>query len=286
MALITGGSLLGGFMYGLKNRYNYQVQKIKLSFKNLPASFRGLKIVQISDIHSGSFDDHDAVARGVELVLEQQPDIIFFTGDLVNNSSDEFYPYIDLFSRLKAPMGVYSTLGNHDYGDYIAWESPMAKTANLELLKRMHAQMNWKLMMNEHVIFQRGEDSIALIGVENWGDKARFPKYGDLHKACQGLEEKNIPFRMLLSHDPSHWDKMVIKDFKNIDLTFSGHTHGMQMGIEIPGLKWSPAQYLYKNWAGLARENDQYLYVNRGFGFLGYPGRLGIMPEITVIELA
>jgi predicted MPP superfamily phosphohydrolase len=180
---------------------------------------------------------------------------------------------------------VYSTLGNHDYGDYINWESPGAKSANLDTLKNMHAQMNWRLLMNEHIILERGEEKIALIGVENWGARAHFPKYGDLKRACAGLEEKNIPFKILLSHDPSHWDHQVTKEFTDIDLTLSGHTHGMQFGIEIPGLKWSPIQYLYKNWAGLAQEKQQYLYVNRGYGFLGYPGRLGIMPEITVIEL-
>ena len=286
MALITGGSMLGGLLYGMSNRYNYQVRNIKLNFKNLPASFRGLRILQISDIHAGSFDSHESVEKGVLKIMEQKPDIIFFTGDLVNNKAEEFNPYIELFSRLKAPLGIYSTLGNHDYGDYIKWESPMAKAANLEELKRMHAQMNWKLMMNEHVILQRGEESIAVIGVENWGGRANFPKYGDLKKACNGLEEKNIPFKILLSHDPSHWDHQVTKEFKDIDLTLSGHTHGMQFGIEIPGLNWSPVQYLYKNWAGLAKENEQHLYVNRGYGFLGYPGRLGIMPEITVIELS
>lgn len=278
--------MLGGLLYGMSNRYNYQVRNIKLNFKNLPASFRGLRILQISDIHAGSFDSHESVEKGVLKIMEQKPDIIFFTGDLVNNKAEEFKPYIDLFSRLKAPLGIYSTLGNHDYGDYIKWESPMAKTANLEELKGMHAQMNWKLMMNEHVILQRGEESIAVIGVENWGGRANFPKYGDLKKACAGLEEKNTSFKILLSHDPSHWDHQVTKEFKDIDLTLSGHTHGMQFGIEIPGLNWSPVQYLYKNWAGLAKENEQHLYVNRGYGFLGYPGRLGIMPEITVIELS
>lgn len=285
LAIITGGTVLGGFLYGLSNRYNYQVRNIKLGFKNLPASFRGLKILQISDIHAGSFDNFDSVAIGVAKIMEQKPDIIFFTGDLVNNKAEEFSPYLKLFSQLTAPLGVYSTLGNHDYGDYIKWETPAAKTANLEELKRMHAQMNWKLMMNEHVVLQRGEDKIAVIGVENWGGRANFPKYGDLKKATTDLAEKNIPFKILLSHDPSHWDHQVIKEFNDIDLTLSGHTHGMQFGIDIPGLKWSPVQYLYTNWAGLARENDQYIYVNRGYGFLGYPGRLGVMPEITVIEL-
>jgi predicted MPP superfamily phosphohydrolase len=285
LALIIGGTTVGGFIYGVTNRYRYQVRNIKLAFPNLPASFKGLKIVQISDIHSGSFDRHEAVAKGVEKVLEQKADIIFFTGDLVNNKAEEIVPYIDIFSKVKAPLGVYSTLGNHDYGDYVPWESVKAKHDNLETLKAIHGQMGWHLMMNEHVVVERGEDKIAVIGIENWGAKAGFPKYGDMRKAYHGLPEKNIPFQILLSHDPSHWDAQVITEYKDVDLTLSGHTHGMQFGIEIPGFKWSPVKYVYKNWAGLAQIGKQYLYVNRGYGFLGYPGRLGIMPEITVIEL-
>lgn len=284
-ALILGGSTIAGFLYGIKNRYNYQVRKVKLNFSNLPNSFKGLKIVQISDIHSGSFDNHEAVAKGVAMVMEQKPDIIFFTGDLVNNKADEIKPYINIFSKLYAPLGVYSTLGNHDYGDYVEWPSAAAKKANLEELKQIHRQMGWHLMMNEHVVLEKNEEKIAVVGIENWGAKAGFPKYGDMRKAYHGLSEKNIPFKILLSHDPSHWDAQVTTQYKDIDLTLSGHTHGMQFGIEIPGWKWSPVKYIYRNWAGLAQQGKQYLYVNRGFGFLGYPGRLGIMPEITSIEL-
>lgn len=285
-ALLLGGSILGGIMYGITNRYNYQVRRIKLSFKNLPESFRGMKIVQISDIHSGSFDSHRAVEKGVEKVLAEKPDMVFFTGDLVNNKADEIQPYTDIFSKLsKAPMGVYSTLGNHDYGDYEHWPSAEAKVKNLEWLKQTHAKMGWRLLMNEHVVLEKGADKIALIGIENWGAKAGFPKYGKMDVAYSGLPEKNIPFKILLSHDPSHWDAQVKTEYSDIDLTLSGHTHGMQLGIEIPGLKWSPVQYIYKKWAGLYNEGEQYLYVNRGFGFLGYPGRLGILPEITVFEL-
>lgn len=286
VALIMGGTLVGAFLYGITNRYNYQVRKTIINFKNLPGSFRGVRIVQISDIHAGSFDNHEAVAKGVATIMEQKPDLIFFTGDLVNNRAEEMNPYIDIFSRLQAPLGVYSTLGNHDYGDYIKWSSPAAKIANLEELKTIHGQMGWKILVNEHVVLERGEDKIAVIGVENWGARAQFAKYGDLRRAHTGLPGKNVPFKILLSHDPSHWDAEVIRDYKDIDLTLSGHTHGMQFGIDIPGLKWSPVKYLYKNWAGLAQESNQYLYVNRGYGFLGYPGRLGILPEITVIELA
>lgn len=285
MALILGATALGGFLYGITNRYNYKVRRLKLSFNNLPDAFRGTKIVQISDIHSGSFDNHEAVAHGAKLVMNENPDIIFFTGDLVNNKADEIQPYTNIFSGLKAPMGVYSTLGNHDYGDYVHWPSEEAKTKNLEWLKQTHANMGWKLMMNEHVILERGNDKIAIVGIENWGAKAGFPKYGDMKKAYAGLKEKDVPFQLLLSHDPSHWDAQVLKEYPDIDLTLSGHTHGMQFGIEIPGFKWSPVKYVYKNWAGLYKQGKQHLYVNRGFGFLGYPGRLGIMPEITVIEL-
>jgi uncharacterized protein len=284
-ALLAGGSVLGAFVYGIRNRYNYRVHRVKLTFKNLPEAFRGMKIVQISDIHSGSFDSHHAVQRGAELVMQEKADIIFFTGDLVNNKADEIQPYKDIFSQVKAPLGVYSTLGNHDYGDYVTWPSNEAKAQNLEWLKKTHAEMGWKLMMNEHVVLQRGADSIAIIGIENWGAKANFPKYGDMKRAYEGLAEKQVPFKILLSHDPSHWDAQVRPEYPEIDLTFSGHTHGMQFGIEIPGFKWSPVKYIYRNWAGLYREGRQYLYVNRGFGFLGYPGRLGILPEITVIEL-
>lgn len=285
-ALVLGATTLGGFLYGITNRYNYQVRRVKLKFDNLPNAFKGTRIVQISDIHSGSFDNHEAVLSGAKKIMDEQPDIIFFTGDLVNDRADEIQPYKDIFSQLKAPLGVYSTLGNHDYGDYAQWPSPEAKVANLEWLKSTHGEMGWKLMMNEHVVLEKGDDKIAIVGIENWGAKAGFPKYGDMSKAYQGLDEKNIPFKILLSHDPSHWDNEVQQKYPDIDLTLSGHTHGMQFGIEIPGFKWSPVKYVYKNWAGLYQKGKQHLYVNRGFGFLGYPGRLGILPEITVIELA
>lgn len=285
VALFLGGISIGGFLYGVTNRYNYQIHRVKLKFKNLPDAFKGLKIVQVSDIHSGSFDNLQAVQHGVEMVLKEQADIIFFTGDLVNNKAEEVVPYMKVFSKLKAPMGVYSTLGNHDYGDYVQWESAAAKKANLEDLKRKHGEMGWRLMMNEHIVLEKRTDKIAIIGIENWSAKANFPKYGDMKKACEGLKEKNIPFKILLSHDPSHFDAQVVTDYSDIDLTLSGHTHGMQFGVEIPGFKWSPVKYVYKKWAGLYQTGSQYLYVNRGYGFLGYPGRLGILPEITVFEL-
>jgi len=286
-ALVLGGLSLLGFTYGIRNRYNYRVRKIKLKFASLPAAFKGLKIVQISDIHTGSFDNHAAVAHGIQRALDQNADIILFTGDLVNNHADEVdAKYQEIYSRLKAPMGVYSTLGNHDYGDYVHWPSPQAKIDNLDKLKGIHAAMGWKLMMNEHVILERGSDKIALIGIENWSAKANFPKYGDMAKAYKGLPEQNIPFKILLSHDPSHWHAQVIPEYGDVNLTLSGHTHGMQFGIDTKWYKWSPVQYMYKEWAGLYTSGEQNLYVNRGFGFLGYPGRLGVLPEITLFELA
>lgn len=286
MALILGAGVIVGFINGIGNRYRYQIKKVKVKFPNLPAAFNGMKIVQLSDIHSGSFDNPEAVSKGIQMALDLKPDIIFFTGDLVNDRSTEVGEYQKIFARLKAPMGVYSILGNHDYGDYVSWPSDEAKVANLNMLKKIHADMGWRLMMNEHVILERGEDKIALLGIENWGAKAHFPKYGSMKNAYEGLPEKNIPFKILLSHDPSHWTNQVRAEYQDIDLTLSGHTHGMQFGVEIPWLKWSPVQYIYKYWAGLYNEGKQYLYVNRGFGFLGYQGRFGIMPEITLLELS
>ena len=227
--------------------------------------------------------DRKAVEKGVEKILREKADLILFTGDLVNDSHIEMEEYKHVFNRLSAPMGVYSTLGNHDYGDYVQWESREAKVENLEMLKKVHAEMGWKLLMNEHVVLNKNEHSIALIGIENWGAKGTFPKYGSLKNAYAGSE--NIPFKILLSHDPSHWDAEVTKEFRDIDLMLAGHTHGMQFGVEVPGFRWSPVQYVYRQWAGLYETEKQKLYVNRGFGFIGYPGRVGILPEITVLEL-
>jgi len=284
-ALLVGGLVLGGFMWGTRNKYRYQVKRVKVPVSGLPDAFKGFKIVQISDIHSGSFDDPAAVKHGIDLVMQEQPDLILFTGDLVNDRASEIVPYQDIFSRLKAPMGVYSVLGNHDYGDYVQWDSDEVKKQNLERLKQHHAEMGWKLMMNEHKIFERDGVKMALLGIENWGAKARFPKYGDMSKAYAGLEQQDIPVKILMSHDPSHWDAEVRKSYPDIQLTLSGHTHGMQFGVLLPWMKWSPVKYIYKQWAGLYTEKQQHLYVNVGYGFLGYPGRLGILPEITVLEL-
>ena len=280
----VAGSFITTFVWGFSNKYNYQVKKMKLSYNNLPSGFKGLKIVQLSDVHSGSFGDKAAVQKGIDLVLKQRPDIIFFTGDLVNDQAGEMENYIDIFSKLNAPMGVYSTLGNHDYGDYVTWPTPEAKVENLEKLKLIHKQMGWRLLMNEHVPLNRKGDSIALIGIENWSAKAQFPKYGKMDVAYAGTE--NYPFKILLSHDPTHWDAQVRTTYKDVDLMLAGHTHGMQFGLETPFFRWSPVQWVYKQWAGLYEEGNQKLYINRGYGFIGYPGRVGILPEITVIELA
>jgi len=279
----VGGTLFSSLIYGFSNKYSYHVRRVKLSYDNLPPAFKGLKIIQLSDIHSGSLADREAVAKGVEKVLAERPDLILFTGDLVNDVATEMDGFKDIFSRLKAPLGVFSTLGNHDYGDYIWWETPELKKANLDRLKQLQGEMGWRLLMNEHVALERGGQQIALIGIENWSAKARFPKHGKLKEAYEGAEK--YPFKILMSHDPSHWDAQVRPNFPDIDLALAGHTHGMQFGIEIPGLKWSPVQYVYKQWGGLYEEGRQKLYVNRGFGFIGYPGRVGILPEITVIEL-
>lgn len=284
LGIIIGGGLFSSLMYGFSNKYNYHVKKVKLAFKNLPSSFKGLKIIHISDIHSGSFNDKHAVNHGVDLILQQNADLILFTGDLVNDRADEMTDYMDVFSRLSAPMGIYSTLGNHDYGDYIQWPSTEAKKENLEKLKNVHKELGWRLLMNEHVPIEKNGEAIALLGIENWSSKANFAKYGKMDQAYPGTEK--YPFKILMSHDPSHWDAEVRVKYPDIDLMLAGHTHGMQFGVENRFFRWSPVQWVYKQWAGLYREGAQKLYVNRGYGFIGYPGRVGILPEITLIELA
>jgi predicted MPP superfamily phosphohydrolase len=284
MGLGVGSTLFGSLVYGFSNKYKYDVKRVQMAFDNLPAGFKGMKILHISDIHSGSFTDKQAVLHGVNEILKEKADVILFTGDLVNDRATEMDDYMDVFSLLKAPMGVYSTLGNHDYGDYVSWpDNGVTKEQNLENLKDVHAKLGWKLLMNEHVVLERNDHQIALIGIENWSNKARFPKHGRMDLAYPGADK--YPFKILMSHDPSHWDAQVKPHYPAIDLMLSGHTHGMQFGVDIPGFKWSPVQYMYKEWAGLYEETKQKLYVNRGFGFIGYPGRVGILPEITVIEL-
>ena len=298
--MIVGGGLFSSLVYGFSNKYRYRVHRVRMTFGNLPPGLKGLKIIQISDIHSGSFTDKSAVMRGVDKVLKEEADLILFTGDLVNDLAHEMDGYMDVFDKLRAPMGVYSIFGNHDYGDYHAWPdrddehkrreglagkhllTPMQQ-ANLDKLKDIHAQLGWKLLLDEYVELEKNGDKMALLGVQNWSSKARFPKYGDLKKAYEGSQD--YPFKILMSHDPSHWDAQVKPSYPDIDLMLAGHTHGMQFGVEIPGFRWSPVQYVYKEWAGLYEEGKQKLYVNRGYGFIGYPGRVGILPEITVIEL-
>jgi uncharacterized protein len=284
LGLLASSIPFVGMTYGvLVGAHDYTIRKKKIVLKNLPKAWNGLKIIQISDIHSGSFYNKSAVQRGVDLVLKQQPDIILFTGDLVNNVASEMYDYIDVFSQLRAPLGVYSTLGNHDYGDYVAWETPEAKQKNLNELIGIHKQMGWDILMNEHRILKRENQEIAILGIENWGAKGHFPKYGKMKDAYVGTE--HVPVKLLLSHDPSHWDAEVRQQYKDIDIMFAGHTHGMQFGIEKGPFKWSPVQWMYDQWSGLYEKDNQYLYVNRGYGYIGFPGRVGMSPEITVIEL-
>lgn len=284
LGIAAGGTIFSSLIYGLSNKYNYKIKRVTLSFPNLPDAFKGLKIIQISDIHSGSFTNKPAVNRGIDMILKENADLILFTGDLVNNMATEMKDYIDSFSRLKAPMGVYSTLGNHDYGDYHSWSSAEEKKANLDHLKAIHGQMGWRLMLDEHLPLEKNGAQIGLIGVQNISGKARFHSYGNMAEAMKGAE--HYPFKILMSHDPSHWDSEVNKRYTDVDLMLSGHTHGMQFGVEIPGFRWSPVQYVYKQWAGLYEKGRQKLYVNRGYGFIGYPGRVGILPEITVFELS
>jgi predicted MPP superfamily phosphohydrolase len=284
LGIAVGGSLFTSLLYGFTNKYNYKVRRVPLSFPNLPLAFKGLRIVQISDVHSGSFTNSDAVQKGVEKIMALRPDLILFTGDLVNNKHDEMIPYLEIFKKLRAPLGVYSIFGNHDYGDYISWDSPEQKIENLEKLKLIHKQLGWKLLWDEHTPIEKNGAQIALIGIQNWSALGNFPKYGNLSKAYTGAEK--YPFKILMSHDPTHWDAEVRPKFSDIDLTLSGHTHGFQFGVEIPGFRWSPVQYVYNQWAGLYQVGKQAIYVNRGFGFIGYPGRVGILPEITLLELS
>ena len=277
-------TLFLSLLYGFGNKYNYKLLKKKIVLKNLPTAFKGFKIIHISDIHSGSLKDKAAVLKGIALIEKQNADLVLFTGDLVNDRAIEMQDWMDVFSKIKAPFGVFSTLGNHDDGDYVKWDSAAQKKQNLEALKQVHHNLGWRLLMNENVTIQKNEANLKIVGIENWGAKARFPKYGKMDIAMQGVNKDDII--ILLSHDPSHWEAEVTSQYSHIQLTLSGHTHGMQFGVENPYFKWSPVQWVYKQWAGLYENNNQQLYVNRGFGFLGYPGRVGILPEITLIELA
>lgn len=282
-ALILSAIPFAGILHGvLIGKYRYRVIKHTLEFDDLPAAFDGFKITQISDIHSGSFDDKKKLEYGIDLINQQKSDVILFTGDLVNNHAGEMEPWMETFKKLQAPLGKYSILGNHDYGDYMSWPSQEAKVENLKRLFQVQEELGFKLLRNENIKIEKNGSSIDLIGVENWGKG--FAQYGDLPKAAANLSAAS--FKILMSHDPSHFDEEVKNFAHHIHLTLSGHTHGMQFGIEIPGwIKWSPSSLRYPKWAGLYEEMGRYLHVNRGFGFLAFPGRVGIWPEITVLEL-
>lgn len=287
--LVKTGLFLGSLpffslIYGMvKGAYDVQVRKIKLKQPNIPRAFEGFRIVQISDLHVGSFVSTAPIEEAVKKINQLEPDLILFTGDLVNNTHDELIPFKNILSGLKAKHGVFSTLGNHDYGDYVKWDSEEEKRKNLEDLIEGHREMGWNILMDEHRHIEMNGERITLIGVQNYSVHLRFPKYGSLPKATRDIDYSS--FNILLSHDPSHWRGEVLKSFPDIHLTLSGHTHGFQFGVDLPQFKWSPVQYVYKEWAGLYSHGEQHLYVNRGLGFLGYPGRVGILPEITLMEL-
>ena len=284
VALVLGTIPFSSLLYGMyQGRYNYRVLKYTLTYPSLPDSFDGFQITQISDLHCGSFDNTEKVAYGMELINQQKSDLLLFTGDLVNNKSSEARPWVDLVANIEAPYGKFSVLGNHDYGDYSSWESEAAKQKNMEEMYQTHKDMGFDLLLNESRYIEKNGEKIALVGVENWG-AGRFKKAGDLEKSIAQIQPED--FKILLSHDPSHWEAEVLPLSYPFHLTLSGHTHGFQFGIEIPGwIKWSPIQWRYKHWAGIYEEKEQKLNVNRGFGYLAYPGRVGIWPEITVITL-
>ncbi|ASU34950.1 metallophosphoesterase [Mucilaginibacter xinganensis] len=270
-------------LFGItRGRHFYRLRRETIWFPDLPEAFDGFTITQITDVHSGSFTNAAGVQKGLDLVNDQQSDVILFTGDLVNNKASEMDQWIPAFAGLKAPTGKFSILGNHDYGDYIQWESAEAKHANLKRLKQVHSEIGFRLLLDEAVTLKKDDQSIELIGVENWG-KGGFHKYGDLEKATASVP--GDAFKVLMSHDPSHWEGVTLEHDQHIHLTLSGHTHGMQFGIDFLGFKWSPVQYVYKQWAGLYQNAGRYLYVNRGFGFLGLKGRIGMWPEVAVITL-
>lgn len=290
LGILSGGFVFGTLTFGMfKWIHDFKVRKKIIKLPNLPDSFNGFRIVQVSDIHLGSWLSKNELKEAVQIINDLNPDVVFFTGDLVNYTTEEAYPFEDMLKRISAKSGVYSILGNHDYGDYKRWSNQKDKKRNLEEMYKLHRRLGWRLLRNENKILRRGEDKLAILGVENWGSMKRFQKIGDLAKTVRGVE--NVPVKLLLSHDPSHWEQKVSQFDKTIDVTFAGHTHGAQFGIEIPGIRWSPSQYIYKHWAGLYSEENsvtrqvQHLYVNRGLGAIGYPGRVGILPEITLVEL-
>jgi len=279
--LIVSVVPFAGVLYGVtKGRRTFNLARVPVRSSRLPDAFSGLRVVQISDMHLGSYGGDPSIVRnGVDLIMAEKPDLILFTGDMVNDYAEEAEPYIAELARLEAPLGKFSILGNHDYSDYPKWDSPIAKAANLEKLKGIHAQMGFRLLLDEHITLEREGQRLGLLGVQNWGH--RFQQYGDLQKTMKGSE--GLAYRILMSHDPTHWEHQVLGT--GIDLTLSGHTHGAQLGVKLGSSTYSPAQWVYKHWAGLYSEGEQQLYVNRGFGFIGFPGRVGMPPEITVLEL-
>ncbi|MBL7812644.1 MAG: metallophosphoesterase [Bacteroidetes bacterium] len=284
LGLGVGAAFVGTAIHGIASgAHNYTIRRRDLRIKGLPAGFEGATIVQISDVHSGSFWDTKAVNRGIDMIMAEKPDMVFFTGDLVNDRAEEFEPWKEVFGRIQAPLGVYSVLGNHDYGDYVPWPSHEAKHKNLQDLIAHHRDIGWDILLDEHRIVERNGDKMPVLGVQNWSAKARFPRYGNLEKAHAGTE--SFPVKLLLSHDPSHWKEEVLPKYPGIAATFSGHTHGMQFGIDTRFYRWSPVKMLYKEWLDLYTEGHQHLYVNRGFGYIGYPGRMGVLPEISVFTL-
>ncbi|UYZ61551.1 metallophosphoesterase [Hymenobacter weizhouensis] len=284
LALLAGAVPFVALIWGMfKGGTDYTVKRVTLRFPNLPPAFDGFKVLQISDLHTGSFQSREPLQRAVQLINQQAADLVFMTGDLVNDLATEVEPHIDTLAGIKSTYPIYSVLGNHDYADYVQWPSREAKEANLERLKQNHAKIGWELLLDEARTVERNGEKIAVLGVQNWGAQMRFPKYGNLAKA-HAAADPAAPFKILLSHDPSHWDAQV-QNYPDIDLMLAGHTHGMQFGVNLPFFKWSPVQYAYKQWAGLYEKGKQLLYVNAGLGYIGYPGRVGFLPEITVFEL-
>lgn len=284
MGLGLGGVLSALFIDGITfGKYRHTVRRVKVKFANLPKSFKGYKIIQISDVHSGSFSDPSKLQHAIDLINEQDPDLVLFTGDMVNNVADEFKPFIPLFSKIKTKDGKFAVLGNHDYGDYVKWNSKDEQNKNLEALIEYQRQAGFDMLRNENRIIEKNGENIYILGVENWGLKP-FPQYGDIDKALENVPQSAT--KILMSHDPTHFDYVVKKHPKDIHLTLSGHTHGMQFGLDLKNIKWSPVQYRYPKWADLYESEGKMLYVNRGFGVLGYPGRVGVLPEITLFELS
>ena len=286
LGFISGGLVLGTMFTGIfKWAYQFNVVREKIKLNNLPSSFQGLKIVQISDMHLGSWALDKPLEQAVAMINEMKPDLILFTGDLVNFATKEAFRFETILSKLQARLGIYTILGNHDYGDYVSWPNKQAKQANMNEMYDLYDRMGWKMLNNSNKVFDGADGQLALLGVENWGANPRFPRKGDINNAIKGAENADV--RILMTHDPTHWDSVIIPEGHKIDLSLSGHTHGFQFGIETPGIKWSPAQWMYKHWAGLYQDKNssRYLYVNRGLGVIGYPGRIGILPEITLLEL-